>query len=67
MRLFHRIHRLLQRVFTQARPLPVGQQWRLPWRSEQIVSRRRPGVELAEHFVHGVDDRLRLIQLNRVT
>ncbi len=26
-----------------------------------------PGVELAEHFVHGVDDRLRFFQLNRVT
>jgi len=33
----------------------------------QIVSRLRRSVELAEHFVHGVDDRLRLIQLNLVT
>jgi hypothetical protein len=38
-----------------------------PGRPAQIVSRLRPGVELAEHFVNGVDDRLRLIQLNLVT
>ena len=36
-------------------------------RFAQIVSRLRPDVELAEHFVHGVDDRLRLVQLNMVT
>jgi hypothetical protein len=46
---------------------PVIQQWPLPGRAAQIVSMRRPGVELAKHFVHGVDDRLRLIQLNMVT
>lgn len=32
-----------------------------------IVSRLRAGAKLAEHIVHGVDDRLWLIQLNRVT
>ncbi len=49
------------------RPLPVSQQWQLPGWPAQIVSRLRAGVELAEHFVHGVDDRLRFFQLNRVT
>jgi len=51
----------------QVRPLPVSQQWQLSGRPAQIVSRLRPGVKLAEHFVHGVDDRLGLIQLNLVT
>jgi hypothetical protein len=50
-----------------SRPLPVSQQWQLPGWPAQIVSRLRAGVELAEHFVHGVDDRLRFIQLNLVT
>jgi hypothetical protein len=54
-------------VTAYSRPLPVSQQWQLPRQPAQIVSRLRPGVKLAEHFVHGVDDRLRLIQLNRVT
>ncbi len=45
----------------------VSQQGQLPEWSAQIVSRFRAGVELAEHFVHCVDDRLRLFQLNRVT
>jgi hypothetical protein len=39
----------------------------LSGRPAQIVSRLRPGVKLAENFVHGVDDRLRLVQLNMVT
>jgi hypothetical protein len=33
----------------------------------QIVSRLRPGLKLAEHLLHGVDDRLWLIQLNLVS
>jgi hypothetical protein len=45
----------------------ISQQWQLPGRPAQIVSRLRPSMKLAEHFVHGVDDRLRLIQLNLVT
>jgi hypothetical protein len=32
-----------------------------------VVSRLRSSVKLAQHFIHGVDDRLRLIQLNVVT
>lgn len=52
---------------TRSDPLPVSLQWQLPGRPAQIVSRLRPGVELAEHVVHGVDDRLGLIQLNLVT
>jgi hypothetical protein len=32
-----------------------------------MVSRRPPCLRLAEHFVHGVDDHLRLFQLNLVT
>ena len=31
------------------------------------VSRLRTRVKQTEHFVHGVDDRLRLVQLNVVT
>ena len=48
-------------------PLPVSQQWQpLIWPA-QIVSRLHPSMKLAEHFVHGVDDRLRLTQPNLVT
>ena len=32
-----------------------------------LVSRLRTTIQLAEHFVHGAADRLRLIQLNLVT
>jgi len=32
-----------------------------------VVSGRRSGVKLAQKLIHGVDDRLRLIQLNVVT
>ena len=31
-----------------------------------VVSRLRPSVKLPEHFVYGVDDRLRFIQLDLV-
>jgi hypothetical protein len=31
-----------------------------------VVSLLRSGVQLVQHFIHGVDDRLRLIQLNVV-
>ena len=34
---------------------------------DRTVSRLRVAVNLAQHFVDGVDDRLRLIQLNVVT
>jgi hypothetical protein len=48
----------------------LGQEFRCIYRqvmAGQRPSRLRPSVKLAKHFVHGVDDRLRLVQLNLVT
>ena len=50
----------------QSQPLPVSQQFQIPVRPALIVSILRPSAELPEHFVHGVDHRLRIIQLNVV-
>ena len=41
-------------------------QWQLPGRLAKIFSRLRASVKLTEHFVHGVDNCLRLVQLDLV-
>jgi len=51
------------------RPFAAADGWPL-WRQmfrRVVVSRRRPRTKQTEHFVHGVDDDPRLVQLNLVT